>query len=197
MGGLGSGNHYHWWRSGKKEVVEDCLDIDANRWMREGYLRAGVQALGSWRWTYRSGGGFTVNYDVDAGEEGCGSVRLWYSFVWRGTGQQESLNYRVGLTATRPHFGGLRWWFLCPLSVGGRPCKRRVGKLYLPPAARYFGCRRCHELTYTSCQEHDSRVSALRRNPALLDAIMANPQGASPGQLILALKASMPRRPRP
>src|SRR5436309_2544304 len=26
-------------------------------------------------------------------------------------------------------------------------------ELYLPPQGRYFGCRRCHDLTYTSCQE--------------------------------------------
>jgi hypothetical protein len=40
-----------------------------------------------------------------------------------------------------------------PLIVNGRSCGRRVGKRYLPPGARYFGCRRCHDLTYTSCQE--------------------------------------------
>jgi hypothetical protein len=54
---------------------------------------------------------------------------------------------------------GLRWWFVCPLIGQGRTCARRVGKLYLPPGSRYFGCRHCHELTYTSCQEsrkHDS-----------------------------------------
>jgi hypothetical protein len=34
-----------------------------------------------------------------------------------------------------------------------RPCGRRVGKLYLPPGASYFGCRHCYELTYKSCQE--------------------------------------------
>ena len=28
-----------------------------------------------------------------------------------------------------------------------------MGKLYLPPGGRYYGCRHCHELTYTSCQE--------------------------------------------
>jgi hypothetical protein len=28
-----------------------------------------------------------------------------------------------------------------------------VGKLYLPGHARYFGCRRCHELTWWSCQQ--------------------------------------------
>jgi hypothetical protein len=28
-----------------------------------------------------------------------------------------------------------------------------VGELHLPPHGRYFGCRHCHDLTYTSCQE--------------------------------------------
>jgi hypothetical protein len=34
----------------------------------------------------------------------------------------------------------------------GRECGRRVGKLYLPPRARDFGCRRCHNLIYRSSQ---------------------------------------------
>src|SRR5262245_16238079 len=62
MGGAGSGNYYHWWRSGKKTVVEDCLSLDANRWTREGILRAGVLASGSWQWTYSNGQGFIVSY---------------------------------------------------------------------------------------------------------------------------------------
>ena len=28
-----------------------------------------------------------------------------------------------------------------------------MAKLHLPPGGRYFGCRHCHELTYTSSQE--------------------------------------------
>jgi hypothetical protein len=28
-----------------------------------------------------------------------------------------------------------------------------VSKLHLPPGGRYFGCRHCYDLTYTSCQE--------------------------------------------
>jgi hypothetical protein len=68
----------------------------------------------------------------------------------------------VELTTTRPRFGGLRWWFVCPLLVSGRPCRRRVGKLYLPPRARYFGCRHCYDLTYTSCQESRKYDGAFR-----------------------------------
>jgi hypothetical protein len=153
MGGRGSGNHYHWWRESKKTVVEDCLALDASRWMREGILRAGVVLRGTWRWTYQSGSSFTVHYEVDTLDLSHPFVRLWYSWVWTASQQQESADYRVRLVTTRPRFGGLRWWFICPLVVNGRGCGRRVGKLYLPGRDRYFGCRHCHGLTYTSCQE--------------------------------------------
>ena len=59
----------------------------------------------------------------------------------------------VSLTRTYPHFGGVRWWFTCPLILDGERCGRRAGKLYLPPGAGHFGCRHCHDLTYRSCQE--------------------------------------------
>lgn len=153
MGGPGSGNRFHTGRNGKKNTVEDCLSLDANRWMREGVLKAGVRQAGSWRWAYRAGGGFTVNYEADTLDPSWPTIRLWYTWIWTSTKQQELADYRAQLTATCPRFGGLRWWFVCPLTVGGRPCGRRVGKLYLPPHGRYFGCRHCYDLTYTSCQE--------------------------------------------
>jgi hypothetical protein len=58
------------------------------------------------------------------------------------------------LTATRPHFGGRRWWFQCPLVVDGVPCRRRCLVLYRPWGAPFFGCRQCHQLTYRSSQTH-------------------------------------------
>jgi hypothetical protein len=167
MGGPGSGNHYHWWRGEKKTVVEDCLSFDANRWMREGILKADALLSGSWRWTYASGGSFSVSYEVDTRDTWGPVVRLTYSWVLRPTGESGSEDYRVRLTATRPRFGGLRWWFVCPLIVNGRACNRRVGRLYLPPGGRYFGCRRCYNLTYTSCQEsrkHDALYRFLAGN---------------------------------
>lgn len=153
MGGSGSGNRYHWHRGDKKTTVEDCLTIDANRWSKEGILKAGVAQYGSWRWTYRSGNGFSVNYEVRTEEMECPRVRLSYSWTWQSVNEPQSADYTVCLTTTRPRFGGLRWWFVCPLIVQGQPCERRVAKLHLPPHARYFGCRTCHDLTYTSCQE--------------------------------------------
>jgi hypothetical protein len=112
-----------------------------------------------------------------------------YTLTHASTKEQESLDYRVRLTTTQPRFGGLRWWFVCPLGVNGRACSRRVGKLYLPPGRRYFGCRHCHGLTYTSAQTHDKRMDALRRNPELMAALVANPESAPIRLLLLGLQA--------
>ena len=145
MGGPGSGCNYHWWRSSKKTVVEDCLSLDANGWMREGMLRASVLATGSWRWTYRSGKSFSVGYTMDTTDQAGPFVRLFYSWTWPTSPEPQSADYRVRLTTTRPRFGGLRWWFVCPLVVNGRPCDRRGGQavpaewcpvLRLPPLPR-------------------------------------------------------------
>jgi hypothetical protein len=129
--------------------------------MREGILKAGVHHSGSWAWfrdeacTERTAAiGYEVNTLADPPW-----VRLFYTF----TGRQDSLDYRIRLVTTRPRFGGLRWWFICPLLVYDRPCGRRVGKLYLPPGGRYYGCRHCYRLTYTSCQESHKYHGLFRR----------------------------------
>jgi hypothetical protein len=167
MGGSGSGSHYHWWRRGKKTVVEDCLSLDANRWTREGILRAGVHLSGGWQWEYAGGHKCSIGYELRTLNPAYPLVRLHYSRTQPGTDEQEPADYCVRLATTRPRFGGLRWWFVCPLIVNERVCGRRVGKLYLPPGALYFGCRHCHDLTYTSCREsrkYDSLFRFMARN---------------------------------
>ena len=79
-------------------------------------------------------------------------VRLSYTVTPQG-GEPQHYDYQVRLVTTQPHFGGLRWWFMCPLRVNGHACGRRVSKLYLPPGGHYFGCRHCYRLTYTSSQD--------------------------------------------
>src|SRR5262245_34095855 len=165
MGGPGSGNHYHWWRHSKKTVVEHCRSLDANLWMREGILKPSVRHTGSWCWfrdADRKEVASMIGYEVDT-TDAEPWVRLFYTFTESG----DRVDYTIPLETTQPCFGGLRWWFVCPLVVNGRSCNRRVGKLYLPPGARYYGCRHCYELTYTSCQESrkfDGLYRLLARN---------------------------------
>ena len=160
MGGPNSGNFHPFGRPGRKDVVEDCLALDANRLMRDGVLRAGVRLSSGLTWTDGRTGAVlgSVGFAVDTTDPGDPWVRLSYTV----DPSDAAVEDRVGLCTTRPHLGGLRWWFRCPGPPGGAPCGRRAGKLYLPPDERHFGCRRCHALTYTSCRESRQFDTAFR-----------------------------------
>ena len=54
--------------------------------------------------------------------------------------------YPVALEPVSCFYGGMRWYFRCPLFVNGVPCRRRVSFLY--KHGPYFGCRTCHNLAY-------------------------------------------------
>src|SRR5262245_41556332 len=105
MGGSGSGAHYyHWWRPAKKTTVEACLSLDANRWSREGVLKAGAYQSGSWCWKYRGGRECSIGYTVMTLGPGPHVVRLSYSWPSANKGERESAEYEVVLTTTRPRF---------------------------------------------------------------------------------------------
>jgi hypothetical protein len=91
-------------------------------------------------------------------------ARFQYTHTHRSTGEKTECDYTVQLVTTPCHLGGVRWWFICPLSRNGVYCGRRVGKLYLPPAGKYCGCRHCYNLSYQSRNESRyGRVAYLGR----------------------------------
>jgi hypothetical protein len=79
-------------------------------------------------------------------------IRLKYTVTDR-SGEKTDYNYKVRLTTTPCNFGGVRYWFICPLSRSGVYCGKRAGKLYLPPSRYYFGCQHCYDLSYGSRNE--------------------------------------------
>ena len=167
MGGSGSG-----WRGSSKTTIEDCLILATAKLMRDKMLRPG---LCSWTSLTRSNTATgeklsSIGFDVNLGADS-GTARLHYTRRSAG----EAMDYHVNLTTTPLPWGGLRWWFICPLTANGRYCGRRVGKLYLPPGGRYFGCRRCYDLTYTSCQESHKFDSVLGE--------IGRPMGLTPAQV--------------
>jgi hypothetical protein len=91
----------------------------------------------------------SCGYEVNTLNPHASWIRLYYTIKR----SEENIDFKISLQTTHPYYGGARWWFTCPLSTNGRPCYRRVGKLYLPPGGKYYGCRHCYDLTYTSCQE--------------------------------------------
>ena len=137
MGGHGSG-----WQGAKKATVESSLVLDAALLRRKA---AGSRITGSRIWGASDAPSAIINYEADL-TPGNAWIRLHYQR------NGELLDYKIRLVSTRPTYGGLRWWFICPSRrADGGP--RRVAKLYLPPGRKYFGSREGYGLTYRSCQE--------------------------------------------
>jgi hypothetical protein len=155
VGGLGSGSYY---RFGSKDRTEDCLSFDVRNWQRDGWLEIGLCFTTSWWRRYRKDSSVGVRVLVDAGTGKAHAVELSYSLGLDG--RKEDVSYPISLSWTPCNFGGSRPWFVCPGVINGVSCERRVAKLYLK--GRYFLCRHCHDLTYSSQQEA-RRHAALRR----------------------------------
>src|SRR5262249_30668145 len=83
--------------------------------------RAGAWQSGRWDWSdgYTGENLLVVDYELHARDPERAWVRLRYS---RGM-----FDYFVRLQQTRPHFGGVRWWFSCPVPGEGGPGGRRGG----------------------------------------------------------------------
>ena len=140
MGGPGSGSGPRW---SAKIKVETCCTLDATTLFKKEMLQPSSGRYATRLvWTRRSTGERTASIGVAVDTMDRPHVRLYYTLKSLG----ERIDYEVTLDSTEPHFGGVRWWFICPL----RGCYRRCAKIHLPPGGRYFGCRVCYDLAYES-----------------------------------------------
>jgi hypothetical protein len=136
MGGSGSGSWYRW---NSKTTVESQYKIDI-RWMkRQGYLHPG--AVGVLLWGSRGKESGSIGYRVKTDR-----LILVYRNRQYG-GRWENIEDEIYFTWTQCNYGGNRRWFLCP------ECNRRVAVIY---GGKYYRCRHCHNLTYSSQQESKS-----------------------------------------
>src|SRR3954469_4827347 len=119
MGGAGSGRLWQ----GNRATVEGSLFVSMKAFRKLLYKNS----AGSIAWTWQSGNKSSVGYVVTWSHD---PPIVTLQYRWRDT---ENVQITVHLEATPTQFGGRRWWFTCPLVVRGVPCRRRAGKLYLPP----------------------------------------------------------------
>lgn len=149
MGGPGSGNRWRW---NKKSTVEDSHVFTVQALTPFLNIETNYQGTMTWTRGPEKSVVATVSFRrVEVEDPGQRAFRFLYR-VGKGDAARE-MDYVVHLVSAAPHFGGVRWYFLCPLVHEGRPCLHRGEKLYLPPGGLYFGCRKCYDLTYTSSQE--------------------------------------------
>jgi len=139
---------YYW---DKKNTVEESRSVSIAFLGKHDYFcgfRSGVIS-----WTNCFGEQTSsIGVTVDTAEHDP-HVRFQYTNMRRSTGEKTECDYKVILVSTPCNFGGVRWWFICPLTTNSVPCGRRVAKLYCPPGAIYYGCRHCYNLSYDSRNE--------------------------------------------
>jgi hypothetical protein len=111
-----------------KRRIESCLTIGPPR----GPLQ---NSKSIWYWDRHVS---FVDYRVDA---------MFATLQLSFSREAQLIEQVIQLVSTKPNYGGLRWWFLCP------SCNRRVSRLHLPTqGCLRFLCRHCYDLSYESAQ---------------------------------------------
>ncbi len=156
MGGLGSG------RTGGRPTAEQSLRIDLAWMIRTRRAVPGADVRGSLYWTCGGEPSGNICYQCDMEDIHNAKLILTYT---QGTGDaRESVRQEVRLVHTVPHYGGRRWWMICPYRG------HRVGKLYSPHGGDRFASRKAWQIGYRSQRLawHDKPFAKAERMQARL-----------------------------
>jgi hypothetical protein len=176
MGGVNSGRR----RSIHRGVVEQYAAIDLRVLRRAGLLNAGQCTYTTLHWGNQAPESLGVRIFIDLSDTGDASMRIVRSEDDGATIE------RVAIECVRCPYGGVRYYFLCPL-IGVR-CEQ----LFL--ADGIFASRKAHKLTYASQSENE--LSRARRKVRKLhrqvegDFRYARPRGRNRWRIVQGLKAA-------
>ena len=110
-----------------------------------------------------------AKYKKQLKHDNAADIKVSYSY------KGKSYSYRIKLSKTIPHYGGYRYWWLCP------SCSQRVTVLF---CAGVYVCRHCLNAPYGSQLQQPidrlfSRLNVIRARLEWPRGI-ANPQGGRP-----------------
>src|SRR5262249_30075652 len=130
-------------RGGGRPTVEQALRLDIDDMMRWGRIRAGSHLAGEMRFNFYDDQ-IDLKFESRVGDPWDSWLRLRYSMTDYCSGEELKIDDKVYLAPTRPHFGGLRWWFVCPNNqtklrnqmrrrtvATARHCRRGPARAYL------------------------------------------------------------------
>lgn len=132
------------WNYGGKTEADGCKKIEISWLLRDMKNRLYKSTTISWG---ENGSHGSVGCIVDLYDE-TPYVKFNYTQTDNHTGEKKDFDYKVYLTTTPCHYGGIRYWFRCGITANGKYCGRRVGVIY--KNGDYFACRHCYDLTYSS-----------------------------------------------
>lgn len=127
MGGWGSGPYGPMGTKKRKRTVEETVHIEINKFKN-----------------HLDGGSLTYSWGTDKKQQSISILTLSDHLVLVYYANKEKISSTIYIDSTSVGYGK-RLWFNCP------DCDNRTARLYL--VGKYFKCRKCHNLTYLSCQE--------------------------------------------
>jgi hypothetical protein len=127
-------------------------------WMlKTGRIIPGQHVRSTLHWSRGDEPSGSISYEAIMSEPGDERLVLTYS---RGSGaDKESVRQEIRVVSTQPHYGGKRWWLVCPYRGG------RCAKLFLPPGGDRFASRKAWRIAYKSQRAawHDKPFERLNR----------------------------------
>jgi hypothetical protein len=160
MGGYNSG------RYGGRPTADMSKRIDISWMVRTKRAIPGSLICGTLTWNCGGEPAGSISYETDMRDPHASELRLSYS---RGSEpDREHVKQTVRLVFTEPHYGGKRWWMVCPYR------HNRVAKLYLPNGGDRFAGRRAWRLGYNSQRvaRRDRPFEKLSRLQTKLDSTL-------------------------
>ncbi len=148
-------------RRAVRATTEESLTLDLASPATHEALDPRRARSGSWRWSSHGVEIGSIGY-VWRPATAAKAAKLHLNSCVNGEPVEQVVHFDV----SRPHFGGERLWFLCPLAERTGTLWR-VRALYLPPSARFWGSRKAYGLSYQSqrdCGLERSLVRVLGRD---------------------------------
>jgi hypothetical protein len=151
MGGWGSGRQYG------GPIAEECLRVDLCWMLRQGLALPFANRHGTLSWNRGGQPSGSISYQANMADPDNAWLILTYT---RGSGiDAEKVRQEIRLTHTKPHYGGRRWWMICPYRG------HRVSILYKPGNGDRFASRKAWRVQYKSQRvpDRDKPFEALYR----------------------------------
>ncbi|MCP4481335.1 MAG: hypothetical protein GY817_00705 [bacterium] len=166
-------------------TVEESKSLSTKFLKKHNYFCGLNSGVVTWSRSGNKTGSISIKVDVLNKENAF--IQFQYTQTDRTTDKKSEIDYKAKLVSTSCYYGGVRWWFRCPLVINGKQCNRKVGVLYLGNG-KYFGCRHCYNLIYESSKTHDKRLDYLLKNPGMFYSYLSSNK---PSKQLLAMKADI------
>lgn len=131
--------------TGQKQEADSLMRLEIWWLAKKGYT--GKYRSGTIEWRHSDDTKSVITIQSNKPDEHLPFIQLTYTQTDEDTLEESYLDYKIPLVTTPCYFGGVRYWFKCPLYVNGKYCGKRAGIIY--KGGKYFACRHCQGLTYS------------------------------------------------